>query len=67
MATELNEFQYESLFLASGIFQRRGATIVISRRHLDYLRQQLQENVLINYELTSLVRGGNKLYFISLG
>jgi hypothetical protein len=34
-ATELNEFQYETLLLASGIFQRRGANIVVSRHHLE--------------------------------
>jgi hypothetical protein len=67
MATGLNEFQYETILLASGIFQRRAANIVISKQHLDNLRQQLQENVQLYYELTSLERGGNKLYFLSLG
>ena len=67
MATGLNEFQYKTILVASGIFQRRAANIVISKRHLDNLRQQLQENVQLYYELTSLERGGNKLYFLSLG
>ena len=52
MATGLNEFQYETLLVASGIFQRRGANLVVSRRHLDYLRRQLQENIQLYDELT---------------
>ncbi len=31
MTTGLNEFHYETLLLASGIFQRRGENIVISK------------------------------------
>ncbi len=58
-ATELNEFQYETLLLASGIFQRRGANIIVSRRHLENLRQHLQENIQLYYDLTSLERGGS--------
>jgi hypothetical protein len=65
-ATELNEFQYETLLLASGIFKRRGANIVVSRRHLENLRQHLQENIQLYYDLTSLERGGVKIYFLSL-
>ena len=37
MATGLKELQYETILLASGIFQRRGANIVISKRHLEIL------------------------------
>ncbi len=49
IATGLNEFQYEILLLASGIFQRRGENIVISKWHLENLWQQLQENMQLYY------------------
>ena len=64
VATGITEFQYETLLLACGIYQRRGDNIGISNRHLDYLKIQLQENVELNYSYTKLQRGERSLYFI---
>jgi hypothetical protein len=67
VATGLTEFQYKTLLLSCGIYQRRGENIGISNRHLDYLKIQLQENVQLNYSYTKPQRGERNLYFICKG
>ena len=66
-AENLNEFQYETLLLASGIMQRYGDNTTFSRRHLESLKIQLQENIEIYFTSTKLERNGRNYYFISLG
>lgn len=63
--TGLTEFQYETLLLACGIYQRGGENIGISNRHLDYLKIQLQENLELNYSYTKLQRGERSLVCLS--
>jgi hypothetical protein len=53
-AVNLNEFQYETLLLASGILQRYGDNLVVSRRHLDSLKIQLQERLEVFFNQTKL-------------
>jgi hypothetical protein len=65
-AENLNEFQYETLLLASGIMQRYGGNTTFSRRHLESLKIQLQENLQIYFTSTKLERNGRNYYFISL-
>jgi hypothetical protein len=65
-AGSLNEFQYETLLLASGIMQRYGDNTTCSRRHLESLKIQLQENLEIYFTSTKLERNGINYYFISL-
>ena len=65
-AVNLNEFQYETLLLASGIMQRYGDNITFSRRHLESLKIQLQENTEIYFTSTKLERNGRNYYFITL-
>jgi hypothetical protein len=62
-AVNLNEFQYETLLLASGIMQRYGGNTTFSRRHLESLKIQLQENTEIYF---TSERNGRNYYFISL-
>jgi hypothetical protein len=65
-AIDLNNFQYETMLLASGIMQRYGDNITFSRRHLESLKIQLQEDLEIYITSTKLERNGRKYYFISL-
>jgi hypothetical protein len=65
-AVNLNEFQYETLLLASGIMQKYGGNTTFSRWHLESLKIQLQENTEIYFTSTKLERNGRNYYFISL-
>ena len=66
-AVNLNEFQYETLLLASGILQRYGDNLVFSRRHLDSLKIQPQENLEVYFNQTKLLVNERKIYFICIG
>jgi hypothetical protein len=66
-AVNLNEFQYETLLLASCILQRYGENLVFSRRHLDSLKIQLQENLEVYFNQTKLLVNERKIYFICIG
>ena len=65
-AVNLNEFQYETLLLASGVMQSYGGNTTFSRRHLESLKIQLQENIEMYFTSTKLERNGRNYYFISL-
>jgi hypothetical protein len=65
-AVNLNEFQYETLLLASGVMQSYGGNTTFSRRHLESLKIQLQENTEIYFTSPKLERNGRSYYFISL-
>jgi hypothetical protein len=47
--------------------QRYGDNITFSRRHLESLKIQLQENIEVHFMSTKLDRNGRNYYFISLG
>jgi hypothetical protein len=66
-AVNLNEFQYKTLLLASGILQRYGNNLVFSRRHLDSLKVQLQEYLELFFNQMKLHVNDRKIYFICLG
>ncbi len=66
-SVNLNEFQYETLLLASGILQRYGDNLVFSRRHLDSLKVQLQENFESFFNQSKLQVDQRKIYFICIG
>ncbi len=66
-AVNLNEFQYETLLLACGILQRYGDNLVFSRRHLDSLKVQLQENLELFFNQTKIHVNERTIYFICIG
>jgi hypothetical protein len=63
-ATSLNEFQYETILLASGIFSQRGNLLCISRVHLDYFIRSLHGTISLHQTRARVQRGGQNLYFI---
>ncbi len=65
-AINLNEFQHETLLLASGFMQRYGGNTTFNRQNLESLKIQLQENLQIYFTSTKLERNGRNYYFISL-
>jgi hypothetical protein len=45
LAINLKDFQYETLLLASGIFNKRGNLLCISRQHIEELQALLQKTL----------------------
>jgi hypothetical protein len=45
LAVNLNDYQYETLLLASGILNQRGNLLCISRQHIEELQDAVQETL----------------------
>ena len=48
VAINLNDYQYETVLLASGILNNIGNLLCISRQHIEELQTALQENVILH-------------------
>jgi hypothetical protein len=51
---QLNDDDYTTFMLATGIMRQRGINIVISLDHLEFLKTALQENMTIHMSWTSI-------------
>jgi hypothetical protein len=67
LAINLNDFQYETLLLASGILNKRGNLLCISRQHIEELQTALQENIILHYSKAKVQRNGTHNYYICIG
>ena len=54
VAIQLNEPNYTTLMLTTGIMSQRGINIVISLDHLEFLKAALQENMTIHISWASI-------------
>ena len=64
VAIQLNEDNYTTFMLATGIMSQRGINIVISLDHLEFLKAALEENLTIHISWAS-IRNKNH-YFVPL-
>ena len=64
LAINLNDYQYETLLLASGIFNRRGNLLCISTQHIEELQREQQENITLHYSKAKVQRNGTHNYFL---
>ena len=65
-ATSLNEEEYETLLLASGITVKKGDTTVYSNSKLEYLQGILRGRLDIHICRSKIDRNGIPLYFIAV-
>ncbi len=49
LAVNLNDYQFETLLLASEISNQRGNLLCISRQHIEELQKAVQENITLHY------------------
>ena len=64
VAIQLNQENYTTFMLATGIMSQRGINIVISLDHLEFLKAALQENMTIHISWAS-IRNKNH-YFVAI-
>ncbi len=67
LAISLNDYQYESILLASGILNRRGNLLCTSRQHIEELQREVQENITLHYSKAKVQRNGTHNYYICIG
>jgi hypothetical protein len=67
LAINLNDYQYETILLASGIFNQRGNLLCISRQHIEELQTAIQENITLHYSKAKVQRNGTHNYYICIG
>jgi hypothetical protein len=61
------DYQYETILLASGILNRRGNLLCISRQHIEELQREVQENITLQYSKAKVQRNGTHNYYIYIG
>ena len=64
MAIQRNEQNYSTLMLATGNMTQRGINIVISLKHLEFLKAALQENMTIHISWASVQNKNH--YFVAI-
>jgi hypothetical protein len=67
LAVNLNDYQYETLLLASGILNQRGNLLCISRQQMEEPQEAVQENITLHYSKAKVQRNGTHSYFICIG
>jgi hypothetical protein len=67
VAINLNDYQYETVLLASGILNKRGNLLCISRQHIEELQREIQENVTLHCSKAKVQRYGTHNYYICIG
>jgi hypothetical protein len=67
VAINLNDYQYETVLLASGILNKRGNLLCISRQHIEEQQRELQENITLHCSKAKVQRNGTHNYYICIG
>jgi hypothetical protein len=62
LAINLNDYQYETILLASGILIRRGNLLCISMQHIEELQREVQESITLQYSKAKVQRNGTHNY-----
>ena len=67
LAINLNDYQYETILIASGIFAKRGNLLCINRQSIEELQTALQENIILHYSKAKVQRNGTHNYYLCIG